>query len=87
VRLSNSGPRGSYRLNSKYPRAFAVQRSIGNQIVDGTAGLERRIELQQGFWPKCTGFEVRIDLGANPMIGDFDEATRIARVISNKPIS
>jgi len=55
-------------------------------MTTGALSIKGRIELQQRLRPERSGFKVRIDLGVNPGIGDFDEATRIARVVSNQPI-
>jgi hypothetical protein len=81
-----AGEVGFRFVDAKDPGAFAVEISVSNEVVDCSTGLEGRIQLKQGFRPKCTGVQFGIDFGEDGRVGDLDEAFGIACVVAHQSL-
>ena len=71
----------------KDPPAFVVQDPIVDQLIDETAGLERRVELERRVWPKQALVKLGLHMLGDPGIADREEALGIATVVANKMIA
>jgi hypothetical protein len=64
-----------------------VQQPFGDELVDGAAWLERGVQLHNRIRPKQSLFELAIDVLCDPLVADDDKATRVIRVVVDKPFA
>jgi hypothetical protein len=74
-------PSRQERLGTEDALALRVQELALNEFVDGAARLERRVQLDQRLGPEQALAEFSIDVLADSLVGDADEALRILAVI------
>ena len=72
--------------DTKDPRAFPVENPQLDQVVDGAAGPERRVELEERFGPEPLGSEDAVDERLDPRFADLDEAARVAPVVGDQAV-
>ena len=63
---------------------FLVEYPELDQVVDGAAGRERRVELEERLRPESLRLEHVVDEPVDPRIADLDEAPRIAPVVADQ---
>ena len=61
--------------------ALGVKHVFGNELLEGLAGRERRIELDQRFGPEHFAVELIVHEPAEIGIADVEEAARVLRVV------
>ena len=61
--------------------AALVEEPFGDELVDGSARLERRVQLDDRVRPEKSLFELAVDMLGNPLVTDDDEATRVVGVV------
>ena len=67
-------------LDAENLAAGFMQDAFVDQLVDGSAGLERRVELNERLGPEQSGIEFFLDLRVDPGIPDLDEAADVVGV-------
>ena len=65
---------------------FPMEYSQLDQVIDGAAGPERRVELEERLRPESLRPEDAVDELADPRIADLDEAARIALVVGDETV-
>lgn len=58
-----------------------VEQPFGDELVDGSARLERRVQLNDRGRPEKSLFELTVDVRGDPLVADDDEATRVVGVV------
>jgi hypothetical protein len=67
-------------------RALRVQQALGDELVDGAAGFERRVQLNDRIGPQQPLGELAIDVVGDLLIADDDEAARVVRVVPDEAL-
>ena len=68
-------------------RAPLVEQPVGDELVDGAARLERRVQLDDRVRPEQPVLQLPIDVLGDPLVADDDEAARVVRVVVDEPLS
>ncbi len=64
-----------------------MERSGGDEFVNGTARLECRVQLNNRIRPEQPLFELAIDVLRDSLVTDDYEATRVVRVVVDESLS
>src|SRR2546427_1528147 len=64
-----------------------MQRALAGQIVDRAPRQERRVQLEQRFRPERARAERVIHIRADAWVAALDEATGVALVVIDEPLS
>jgi hypothetical protein len=67
--------------------AGGMEGAVGDQFVDGAAGLESGVELQERLGPERAVVERVFDPAFDPLVGDFDEAAGVVGVVVDEPLT
>jgi len=74
-------------LDPEYPAAHVVQGPVSDELFDGAARLERRVELEERFRPERPGIEGPVHRGPYERIADLDETAGVAGVVADQALS
>jgi len=62
--------------------ALGLEDALGDEPVDGLAGLEGRVELDEGVGPEKPGLQLLLHHPAEALVADVDEGARVVRMLT-----
>ena len=87
VELHRHADRIGGGLDAEDAVALGVKDALGDEVRHRLAGLERRVELDQGLRPERATVQDLVDVRAHPRVPDRDEAAHVVGVVRDQLVA
>jgi hypothetical protein len=73
--------------DSEDAAALVMERPVGDELVNESARLKRRIQLERRLRPQRAALDLRLDVFADAFVADREEALGVPSVVIDELIS